>query len=57
MAITKWKQKYHVVAVAVADKISQRDSSYIILLNKPQDDIKEIDDEYADYEIPDDLMW
>ncbi|MFK5893527.1 MAG: DUF2058 domain-containing protein [Pseudomonadota bacterium] len=57
LAITKWEDKYHVVASAVASKIAQRDESFIVLLNLQQDDIEEVDDEYADYEIPDDLMW
>jgi uncharacterized protein len=57
LAITKWEDKYHVVASAVAAKIAQRDESFIVLLNSQQDDIEAVDDEYADYEIPDDLMW
>ncbi len=57
LAITKWEDKYHIVAKAVATKIAQRDEAYIILLNTANDNTEIVDDEYADYEIPDDLMW
>ena len=66
LAIVKLKQgnevRYEIVAKAVADKIAQRDKSFIVLLNegnadKQQGKISEEDDWYADYEIPDDLMW
>ncbi len=58
LAIAKWGEKYHVIASVVATKIAQReDDSYIILMNSLQDESEVEDDEYADYEIPDDLMW
>ena len=55
-AITRFDDKYHVVPAIVAEKIKDRDASYIIVLN---DSIagEEIDEEYTDYKIPDDLMW
>ncbi len=55
-AIVKFDDKYSVVPAIVASKILQRDETYIIVLNDVS--ITEvIDDEYADYAIPDDLMW
>ena len=57
VAISKWEDKYHIVPQVVAEKISQRDVEYIILLNDKIEEDDGIDDEYADYEIPDDLMW
>ncbi len=57
LAIVKFEKQYEVVPGPVADKISQRDASYIILRNDPSQQAEEADDFYADYEIPDDLMW
>lgn len=40
----------------VADKIAERDASLIVRVNKTTSEVEE-DDPYADYKIPDDLMW
>jgi len=56
LAIVKFDEKYSVVPTVVANKIKDRDASYIIVLND-SNTAEEIDDEYADYQIPDDLMW
>jgi uncharacterized protein YaiL (DUF2058 family) len=40
----------------VADKIAERDASLIVRVNKSTTEVEE-DDPYADYKIPDDLMW
>ena len=51
---------FEVVPVPVAEKIAQRDESSVILLNDTEQasaSTSEEDDWYADYEIPDDLMW
>lgn len=50
-------EKFEVVPAAVAEKIAQRDSSYIVQLNDKQSASDIEDDAYADYQIPDDLMW
>ena len=42
--------------VEVAKKIEQRDEQAIIVLFSDATNSTE-DDEYAEYEIPDDLMW
>jgi len=55
-AIVKCEDTYSTVPAIVANKIKDRDENYIIVLNKPGS-TEEIDDEYADYQIPDDLMW
>lgn len=57
LTIVKLDQSYELVPTAVADKISQRDDSYLILRNEQQEQIEDEDDLYADYKIPDDLMW
>lgn len=57
LTIVKLDESYELVPTAVADKISQRDESYLILRNEQQEQIEDEDDPYADYKIPDDLMW
>lgn len=57
LAIVKLDEAYELVPAAVAEKISQRDASYILVCNdRPLDEVDE-DDPYADFKIPDDLMW
>lgn len=48
--------RYELVPAPVAERIAQRDASYLVALNAKQD-TPEDDDPYADYQIPDDLMW
>jgi uncharacterized protein YaiL (DUF2058 family) len=48
------QRKYEIVPAQVAEKIAQRDTSCIVQLNEKEDSD---DDAYADYKIPDDLMW
>ena len=55
-AIVKSKVNYEVVAAEVAEKIKQRDEHTVTVLFEGKSDMAE-DDEYKDYEIPDDLMW
>jgi len=57
LAIAKLGDQYHVIPAVVADKVSQRDNSYIIYQADITADQIEEDDPYADYQIPDDLMW
>lgn len=56
LAIVKSKKNYEIVPVEVAKKIEQRDEQAIIVLFSDTSTSTE-DDEYAGYEIPDDLMW
>ncbi|MEE9411673.1 MAG: DUF2058 domain-containing protein [Methylococcales bacterium] len=58
LAIVKLDEKYEVVPAIIAKKISERNRNYVIVLNESTDssDIDE-NDAYADYQIPDDLMW
>jgi len=60
IAIAKLEQSYHLIPMEAANKINERDSHFIVLLNDRQEQAKgeEIeDDPYADYQVPDDLMW
>lgn len=40
----------------IADKIAERDASLVVRVSKSSTEVAE-DDPYADYKIPDDLMW
>jgi uncharacterized protein YaiL (DUF2058 family) len=57
LAIARLKEGYELVPAAVAEKIRQRSDSAIALLNSRQVGGPAEDDPYADYQIPDDLMW
>ena len=57
IAIARSGSGYELVPVAVADKISQRSETTIVLRNSTEKTQIEENDPYADYQIPDDLMW
>jgi len=56
LAIARYGDEYSLVPKMVADKIKQRSEDFIVPLNIQVEEIAE-DDPYADYQIPDDLMW
>lgn len=56
LAILRLDGNYEIVPRPVADKIAERDESVLVLLNTRSED-DAADDEYADYKIPDDLIW
>ena len=56
LAIVRLGENYELVPLPVADKIAERDASIIASVSAKQDHTDE-DDPYAEYEIPDDLMW
>ena len=58
LTIVKLDNGYHLVPAMVADKIAQRDESFIVVTNDSADaQTADEDDPYKDYVIPDDLMW
>jgi len=57
LAIAKLGEGYELVPMAVAEKIQQRDPHSIILPDQGGAQEPDGDDPYADYKIPDDLMW
>lgn len=59
LAIVKLDNQYEIVPQSAALKIQSRDPRYIIVCNEQskKDDGTAIDDPYADYKVPDDLMW
>ena len=59
LAIVKLGENYEVVSSDVAKKISLRDADIVIVHNEQGVDtvVDTKDDPYADFQIPDDLMW
>ena len=60
IAIVKLGELYELVPTAVAEKIKQRDESLVVMLTENTGvnaDQEDEDDPYADFKIPDDLMW
>ncbi|MCG7588727.1 DUF2058 domain-containing protein [Photobacterium sp. OFAV2-7] len=57
LAIARYLDSYAIVPGVVADKISQRDEESIIVNNTADEQEMDEDDPYADFKIPDDLMW
>ena len=57
LAIIKLQNRYDLVPVKVAEKIALRDSSCVILCNAVSAIDSDDDDLYADYKVPDDLIW
>ncbi len=58
IALVKLGDAYELVPRQVAEKIAQRDAKCILVQNKgSQEPVAAEDDPYADYKIPDDLMW
>ena len=55
LAIVSYQDDYAVIPGVVADKIALRDDSCIV--SKAEQEVVDEDDPYADYVIPDDLMW
>ncbi|MCV6636938.1 DUF2058 domain-containing protein [Candidatus Albibeggiatoa sp. nov. NOAA] len=57
LSIAKLEETYHVIPTVVADKIAMRDDSYVVAQATVESSEMDEDDPYADYKIPDDLMW
>jgi len=56
LAIVRFSEGYEVIPSVVAEKIELRDKTCVVSnVTSPADD--EADDQYADYKVPDDLMW
>ncbi|MEE9309714.1 MAG: DUF2058 domain-containing protein [Cocleimonas sp.] len=59
LLINSGNEVFHLIPAEAASKISERDENVIVLLNdvssESQDD--DVDDPYAGFEVPDDLMW
>lgn len=56
LCIVKLDERYELIPTLVAEKIQLRDDSIRILSNQPTE-TPAGDDPYADFQVPDDLMW
>ncbi|MDM8565774.1 DUF2058 domain-containing protein [Candidatus Halobeggiatoa sp. HSG11] len=57
LAIAFVDDNYHLIPAPVADKLLERVPEIIVCYNNDTDSASDGDDPYADYQIPDDLMW
>ena len=51
------ESEYAIIPASVADKIAQRDAASIVLNSALSQEAQDEDDPYADFKVPDDLMW
>lgn len=56
LAIARLDESYEVIPAVVAEKIMQREAESIVSNERPSQE-NSGDDPYADYQVPDDLMW
>lgn len=49
--------EYAIIPASVADKIAQRDADSIVVNSALSQEAQDEDDPYADFKVPDDLMW
>ncbi|RJT26039.1 DUF2058 domain-containing protein [Buttiauxella izardii] len=54
---SKPEGEYAIIPSIVADKIAQRDPGSIVLSCEQSQETKDEEDPYADFVVPDDLMW
>ncbi|ACX88618.1 Protein of unknown function DUF2058 [Pectobacterium parmentieri WPP163] len=63
LAIARWvldnsgESEYAIIPAIVADKIMQRDADSIVLNSALSQEEQDEEDPYADFKVPDDLMW
>lgn len=57
IAIVRLDKSYELIPRQVIDKITERDAGCLVVLNDNTNDTPDEDDPYADFQIPDDLMW
>lgn len=57
LAIVRLADACELVPAAVAEKIKLRDPACIVYCQEAREDSGDADDPYADYQVPDDLMW
>ena len=56
LGIARIEGRYELVPLAIAQKIQQRNDKRIVLF-EAESQAKDADDPYADYQVPDDLVW
>jgi len=58
LAIVRLDEQYEIVPTTVSEKIALRDESYLVYCNRGKEEtVVDEEDPYAEFEVPDDLMW
>jgi len=58
LAIVRLDGNYEIVPTTVSEKIALRDESYLVYCNRGKEDtVVDEEDPYAEFQVPDDLMW
>ncbi|WP_380181874.1 DUF2058 domain-containing protein [Kalamiella sp. sgz302252] len=57
LADNSTESTYAIIPASVADKIAQRDANSIVLNSALSQEEQDEEDPYADFKVPDDLMW
>ncbi len=55
--VTNDGRKFELVPRAVGEKLAQRDAAFIVDIKQQEQSDNNADDSYADYQVPDDLIW
>ncbi len=55
--VTNEGRRFELLQPAVAEKIRQRDETMLVDLGEPAKTSSDENDPYADYQVPDDLIW
>jgi uncharacterized protein YaiL (DUF2058 family) len=55
LALVRHENFYELVRPEVAERVEQTDPATLVVWNRPQ--AADADDPYADFQVPDDLMW
>jgi len=56
LALARIDGRYELIPLSVAEKIKQRNEKRVIIF-APEDNQPDEDDPYADFQVPDDLIW
>jgi len=57
MGIVAWQERFYVLPAAALERVAERDEDVIVVWHKASQTTAAQDDPYADFPIPDDLMW
>lgn len=58
LAIVRLDGNYEIVPTTVSEKIALRDESYLVYCNRGKEEtLVDEEDPYAEFQVPDDLMW
>lgn len=57
MGVVAWREQFYVLPADALERLAERDESIIVAWHKGVEKPSDEDDPYADFPIPDDLMW